>query len=708
MRPISQEGVEMAAFPKRSQKNPITAEIEEVEDDSEIKTKAFQAQSVTFRILVISTILIFINCYWIIEVEGIWHVNHATAMSLFWNSTFFLLLLVLINIFLLRPIVTKREGYPSFLRWLVPKKAFSQGELVTSYVMMTIASALAGHDSLQLGIPAVEGFPIWFQSQQNSLGWDKFNSFFPKWAMVQDLTILKPLYEGRGSEILYTKPHLMAWALPVFAWCSFILALGSVMICMNVILRKQWMDNEKLSYPIIQLPMAMTQDGGSLKFFQNRPFWIGILLGGALDIWNGIATLSPSVPLIVVRHDDPGRDLGQFFHAYPWSAIGNMPLPLYPFIIALGYFLPLDLSFSLWFFYLFKKGLLVLTAVMGIEPGRLSTFPYLNQQSFGAWFAIIAMALWTAKGHFKLVWEKVKNPKSAILDDSAEPMTYRTAFVGILIGMGFLTWFCLQAGMTLGIILMYFGFFFLLSVGLTRVRAELGPPAHEMAGNMNGPFLLTLFMGTHGVGMQNLTVMSLFWWMTGRGYRTNPMPCQLEAMKMAHNGGGNMRGMGYAMMFAMFIGAFASYWAALHLQYDAGINLMTAHNWGQFQQVKSWADNPVQPDFWGQIWVGFGALAAFGMMFMRTRFLWWPFHPAGYAISLNFGAEYYWSCLLVSSIIKFCVLRYGGYKLNRQVMPFMFGIILGEYAIGAFWSLISLFLNHGRFINIKTYDFCPG
>ena len=107
-------------------------------------------------------------------------------------------------------------------------------------------------------------------------------------AMVKDPKILKPLYEGTGSSILYTKPHLLAWATPVFIWCCFILALGSVMICMNVILRKQWMENEKLSYPIVQLPMAMTQDGGTLSFFQNRPFWIGILLGAALDIWNGL------------------------------------------------------------------------------------------------------------------------------------------------------------------------------------------------------------------------------------------------------------------------------------------------------------------------------------------------------------------------------------------------------------------------------------
>lgn len=670
---------------------------------------ALQSRSITFRIMFIGTILIFVNCYWVIEVEGIWHSNHATAMSLFWNTTFFLLLLVLTNIFLLRPMV--RMTWPRkvpLLKWLWPRKPFSQGELITCYAMMTIASALAGHDSLQLGIPAVEGFPIWFNSQQDSLHWEKFNTFFPKWAMVHDLNILKPLYEGTGSQILYTKPHLMAWAAPVLIWCCFILALGSVMICMNVILRKQWMENEKLSYPIVQLPMAMTQEGGSLTFFRNKPFWVGILLGASLDLWNGLATLYPTLPLIQVRHDVQSHDLGQFFTSYPWNAMGSIPLPLYPFIIALGYFLPLDLSFSLWFFFLFKKALLVLAATIGVEPGRLSTFPYLSQQSFGAWFAIIGVALWAARGHFKQVWEKALHPKSKVLDDTNEPMSYRMAVIGIMIGMGFITLFCLAAGMTLSIILLYFGFFFLLSIGITRIRAELGPPAHEMAGNMNGPFLLTLFMGTTGVGLPNLTMMSMFWWMTGRGYRTHPMPCQLEAMKMGQQGGVNMRGMGFAMMFAMFVGGLASFWAALHLQYGAGINVMTAHNWGQFQQVKSWSDNPVQPDFWGQIWVGFGAILALGMMWMRMRFLWWPFHPAGYAISLTFGAEYYWSCLMISSLIKFLALRYGGYRLNRLIMPFMFGIILGEYGTGAFWSLLSVFLNHGRFINIKTYDFCPG
>ncbi len=650
--------------------------------------------AVTFRILLISTVLIFVNCYWIMEVEGIWHTNHATAMSLFWNTTFFLLLLVLYNIF-----VMKR---------FFPRRAFSQGELITCYAMMTIASALAGHDSLQLGIPAVMGFPVWFQSQQPSMGWDKFTRFFPDWAMVKDPKVLRPLYEGLGSHYLYTKPALMAWALPVTLWCVFIVAVGTVMICLNVILRKQWMENEKLSYPIVQLPMAMAAGGGSIEFFRNKPFWIGILLGASLDIWNGLAALYPSIPMFIVRHDHPSRDLGQFFTSEPFNAIGSTPVPLYPFIVALGYFLPLDLSFSLWFFFLFKKALLVFAAMIGSEPGRATAFPYLNQQSFGAWFALIISALWTARFHLKAVWEKARHPSSTLLDDTNEPMSYRTAVFGVLAGLLFLTVFCLGAGMTIGVILVYFGFFFLLSVGLTRIRAELGPPAHEMAFNMNAPNLMTIFAGTQGVGTQNLTMMSMFWWMSGRGYRTNPMPCMLESMKMAQQGRVSMKGIGLAMMIAVAVGGFASFWAALHLQYGAGVNRMTDANWGQYMQLKSWVDSPLKPDFWSQIWIGVGFLAALGMMGMRMRFLWWPFHPAGYAISLNFGGEYYWSCLIIAWVIKLCVLRYGGYKLNRQVMPFMFGIILGEYGVGAFWSLLSIFLNSGRVINIKTYDFCPG
>src|SRR5579872_6376141 len=323
-------------------------------------------RGVTLRAIVLGSLLVVPNCIWVLKTEGIWHSNHATAMSLFWNTVFFLFLLVVFNVFVLKR--------------FAPRWAFRQGELITIYIFMTIASALAGHDSLQLGIPAVGGFPIWFQAQQPTLGWDKFNNYYPDHLMVKDMNILRPYYEGLGVGVLYTPAHLRAWAGPVLWWCAFIVALGTVMICLNVFIRKQWMENEKLSYPIVQLPMAMTDNGGTLTFFRQKPFWVGFLLAAGLDLYNGLATLYPSIPMIHVRHDYGPHDLGQFLTTYPWNAAGDLPLPLYPFIIALGYFLPLDLSFSLWFFYLLKKGLLVFTAAVGIEQVGAHSFPYLTEQ----------------------------------------------------------------------------------------------------------------------------------------------------------------------------------------------------------------------------------------------------------------------------------------------------------------------------------------
>src|SRR2546425_10296118 len=57
-------------------------------------------RGVTFRAVLIGLFLIPINAYWVMCVEGIWHTNHATAMSLFWNSVFCVFLLVLLNLVL--------------------------------------------------------------------------------------------------------------------------------------------------------------------------------------------------------------------------------------------------------------------------------------------------------------------------------------------------------------------------------------------------------------------------------------------------------------------------------------------------------------------------------------------------------------------------------------------------------------------------------
>jgi hypothetical protein len=100
--------------------------------------------------------------------------------------------------------------------------------------------------------------------------------------------------------------------------------------------------------------------------------------------------------------------------------------------------------------------------------------------------------------------------------------------------------------------------------------------------------------------------------------------------------------------------------------------------------------------------MGAGFLATLGLAWMRTRFLWWPFHPAGYALGMLFGVEYFWTCLVIAFALKLLVLRYGGHQLNQKVLPLMYGVIIGEYSVGAFWSVMSVILKQ------PMYDFCPG
>jgi hypothetical protein len=112
--------------------------------------------------------------------------------------------------------------------------------------------------------------------------------------------------------------------------------------------------------------------------------------------------------------------------------------------------------------------------------------------------------------------------------------------------------------------------------------------------------------------------------------------------------------------------------------------------------------NDQPPNYQAITFMGLGFLAALGMAWMRTRFLWWPFHPAGYALSTLFGVDYFWTCLVIAFAVKLLVLRYGGHRLNQKVLPLAYGVILGEYCVGAFWSVMSVILKR------PMYDFCPG
>jgi len=630
----------------------------------------------TWRAILIGVILIPLNNYWIMQVEGVWNTGHSTCLSLMWNVVVNLLVLILANTFIIKR--------------FFPKAALSQGEFITIYAMMTLAGGIAGRDSYQILMP-VMGWAFWFATPENE--WEQlFHNYIPRWLTVSDKEVLHPYYMGGST--FYTREHFFAFLGPVLWWTGFIVVLGFMMICINILVRKQWTHNEKLSYPIIQLPLAITEGGGQTSFFKNRLLWFGFAIGAGIDLLNGLHFLFPVVPHLPVSYLD--HNLGRYFTTKPWNAIGRLPMPMYPFAIALGFFLPLDLAFSTWFFYLFRKAQQILGAAMGLRA--LPRFPYLNQQSTGAWIGLLFVVLWTSRRHLAKVFRKIAI-NSPDIDDSAEPLSYRIAFAGITGGMLLITLFCLRAGMSLWIIFPFFIIFFMLSTAIARVRAELGPPTHELVG-MNSGNMMTDILGNKNIGANNLSIFPLFWFFSGRGYRGHLMPHQLESFKMAEQTGMKGKKLWLAMVIGMVCGSLSAFWALLHLSFKVGLDLIPiGHDSGVFRLLESRLSYLSGGDAAATSFMVMGMLFTFFLMFMRTRFLWWPLHPAGYALSTNFGIDYIWFCLVISTIIKWAILKYGGLKAHRKAIPLFFGVILGEYCMGSFWSLLSVILQQ------RTYDF---
>jgi hypothetical protein len=396
----------------------------------------------TFKALMIGVVLIFADSYWIMM--GLkWDIAHPSMISLLYNAVFILFALTLLSL-----LGSK----------LSPKLTLSRAELLTVYVMVCLTTSIGGHMCVQMLVP-IMGHASWFATPEND--WQAlFGKYIPDWIAVEDRTVLQDFF--RGNSTFYIARYVKTWLTPLLLWSAFLFALFFTMLCINFIVRKQWTENEKLSYPLIQLPLTMASTPQT--FFKNGLMWLGFGLVVFIGLLNGLNYLYPRVPRIGgIR----GYDISGFFTTRPWNAIGWLPVGIYPFAVGLAFFIPLDLSFSCWFFYLFWKVQRVAGSVLGLQRGG---FPYATHQSFGAYVGLGITAFWVSRKYLKQVMKKVFSAKSlsenrrlsgakpvskpgsridskSELDDSNEPFTYRSAVVCIILSMTFITAFCYKTGM---------------------------------------------------------------------------------------------------------------------------------------------------------------------------------------------------------------------------------------------------------------------
>lgn len=626
---------------------------------------------IRFRALIIGIILIPINIYWVIQKEAYpgWvtaAVGPPDTLSLFYNVIFILSILLLLNFLLSR---------------ILPQARLSKIELVAIYAMLCISTSISGIDMVQI-LPPIMTHGFWYATPENeweSIFWD----YLPRWLTVRDKQALIGYYEGESSFYNFIQP----WIIPITFWTIFVFVLIALMLCINIIIRKQWTTNEKLTYPIIRLPLEMIIQEKS--FFTNKLLITGFIIASAIDSINSLNMIYPKIPSIPVR----SLEIGRYFTEKPWNAIGWTPICFFPFAIGITFCMPLDLSFSCWFFYIFLKAQIILLNVLGLH--NLSGFQYLKAQESGAYISFGIITLWLLRKHFIRIIKGLFLEADYISKD--EVRSYRIAIISFLLGMIILLIFCYAAGIPLWASTTFFILYFIIAIAITRMRAELGPPTNELY--YGGPEqIMTLSLGTRRFPKAALSTFSLFWFFT-RAYRGHPMANQLESFKMAEQVQDDSKKLPLAILLATIISILATFWATL----DVGYRVVgVPGNWASnetYRRLETWLQQPSDMSTDAVLFMGIGALIILSFTLMRMRFIWWSIHPVAYLMANSWTMSWIWFSIFVGWAVKWVILKYGGLHSYRKVFPLFLGLILGEFTTGAILNIIR------QTLHIPTYIF---
>ncbi|MCS6860198.1 MAG: hypothetical protein NZT92_07755 [Abditibacteriales bacterium] len=627
---------------------------------------AKRVRLVTPRAVLLGLALVPLNAHWMMVAELRWYLI-LSLNPLFVTPVFCLFWLALLNLLLQR---------------FAPRFAFTGAELLTIYVMLVLSCTVATHDYI-INLMATVGWAAWFATGANR--WEQIMfPHLPQHLLVWDRSVLHGYF--LGNESLYSAERLLPWLAPLAWWAAFILVSFFVMFCLNVLLRKAWLEHVKLSFPIVQLPLAMIAPDAPTRFFKSPMMWAGFSLAAGIDLLNGLHELYPSLPHFQTR----ARRLE--FTEPPLHVLHGQPLALYPFAIGLGFLVPLDVSFSLWFFYVFARAQIVIGYTLGWLGIR--DFPFHREQGIGAWVTYGVLLLYGARHHLREVWRVAwrktvtgcEAERSNALADDDEPLRYRFALLGAVGGLAFLVWFWMKAGMSPVPAAVSVAAYFLLALCITRVRAEAG--GQHTVWDLEPKNLFMLF-DSNLLGPRNLAGAAVSHWFW-RLNRSHAMPAQLEAFKMAQVQNVPTRQLVLPMLLAVLVVIPAAMWACLHIGYRDG-SLAKCVGFARWCGVESfnWLESALNNGFRLEPirWQAVGSAAAFTafLSFMKMRYTWFPFHPLGYCIGP--GSVWTWFPFLLAWASKLVLLRYGGNTAYRKAVPFFLGLILGDYIMGASWSL---------------------
>ncbi len=574
-----------------------------------------------------------------------------------------------------------------FLKKVMPRFYLKPPELITVYIMMLVACAIPSW-GFTMNLIGLLGGIFYYATPVNR--WEEIvHPYLPRHLFPQSRDAIWQVYEGlpKGMRIPWE-----AWVKPLGNWFLFIIVFYFMSICLMVMLRKQWVEKERLTYPLTELPMAMVREREPL--YRSKLMWIGFSIPLIIYSLKGLSVIFPLIPAPHLN-----QAVSIFNRAF------SIEFWVFFEVIGLAFFMSTSVLFSVWLFaFLFtiQTGFLnrVGFSIGPVQPYSDPAPQVVALQSLGALLVLSVSSLWFARGHLKKIYLKAIGKLKGDDDDKEEMLSYRTTFWGFVISFIFVVWWLNRTGIRLMPSVFFTSIAILIFLGITRVIAQAGLAYHR-APVIPAVSTLDLF-GSRYLGNAGLTGLGMTFPWAG-DIRTLVMTSVANGLKLSTEFKIGCRRLLFGILGAIVVSLVSSAWITLLLGYKyGGINL---HSWqfsGLANYTVKWVTNFMNyPVGFGKTQLGFLTLGGFLMFLLflaQNYLLWWPISPVGLAVGLSEQVYHTWFSVFIAWLIKVFIMKYGGIKVYNKAKEFFLGMVLGSFVTAGIWILIGFLTGiQGRF-----------
>ena len=565
---------------------------------------------------------------------------------------------------------------------------FTGPELLLVYAMMAICATLAyeGLWGYALDYSAYVGYAATPENRWAEL----IAPHVPTWLQVSGAEAVRGFFEGAPGLV----PPYRLWVTPVVSWAVFALALYLFLFSLGSLLRKDWIEAERLSFPIAAVPTEMVagdeQPTIRSALFRSPFLWAGFALPVIQSLLQVAHALAPAVPYSRMYYN-LGRGLaGQG----PWDALSGTSAYIGFDTVGLFGLLPVEVSLSLWLFYLLNRVQLLTFAALGYGQEGFgarvfSPDAFVNYQEAGGCLMLGGLMLWRSRASIASAFGSLVSRPAP--HDPYAPVSPRGAALGLLVGGATMAFWAHRAGCDLVVFAAFAGVFFAYSIAMARLVAAGGVYVPDVS--LTPRDLLTGLTGASRFAPGTLTVLGMIQGPFIRLHKVNLLHFFLNDYKIAHSARLPGRLLGACLWLALLAMIAVVPWVILHYAYSDGalnFDLWLFRDAGdtEFGQLASSLTTPEAPMAYLSSGLAFGAAVMAALTWLNSRFVWWNLSPIGFVLGGTWGlGARMWASAFVAWVAVVSLRKVGGLRLYRTVRPMFLGMVIGHLVMMGFRSL---------------------